>query len=273
MTRPLELKHYFKRIGFEGSPKLDLPTLTTIHRAHSDAIAYENYDIHLKRPLTFDVPAIFGKIVESRRGGWCYEMNGLLAWALESIGFRVTRLAGAVMRDSLGDGALGRHLVLLVHLDRPYIADVGFGDGIVDPIPLEAGRFAQRGLDFGLSKIDGDWWRFHNQPQGGALSFDFTTKPASVAVLEEKCRWLQSDPASPFVQNMVAQRHQPGAHYTLRGRVLKTLKDGRPGEQRVIADAGEFDDVLKSVFDLDIPDSRSLWPKILTRHKELFGSN
>jgi N-hydroxyarylamine O-acetyltransferase len=81
--------------------------------------------------------------VTRRRGGWCYEMNGLMDWALREIGFKVTRMAGGVMRASVGDGVVGNHLVLKVDLDRPYLADVGFGDGLVEPIPIEPGRTKQ----------------------------------------------------------------------------------------------------------------------------------
>ena len=270
MPHSLELRHYLKRIGFEGAAEPNLSTLTEVHRRHADTIPYENLDVQFGRLVSLDAAAIFTKIVESRRGGWCYEMNGLLGWALEEIGFNVTRLAGAVMRETSGDGSIGNHLVLLVDLGRPYIADVGFGDGIIEPAPLKPERFTQRSLDFAFSQKSDGWWRFHNHPDGAAPSFDFRLEPAEPEVLARKCAWLQSDPQSSFVLNAVCQRYRPDGHYTLRGCVLRVFKNGA-SERRAIANADDYVEILRSVFDLDVPEARSLWPKIAHRHRELFG--
>jgi N-hydroxyarylamine O-acetyltransferase len=270
MALSIELRRYLKRIGFEGTPKVDLASLMRIHQLHADGIAYENLDIQLARPVSLDPAEIFAKMVGRRRGGWCYEMNGLLGWALEEIGFRVTRLAGAVMRETTGDGATGNHLVLLVDLGELYIADVGFGDGIVAPAPLKAHTFSQRGLPFSLSEVRDGWWRFHNHPDGSAPSFDFRAEPAGAEVLARKCAWLQGNPDSPFVLNAVCQRYRPDAHYTLRGRILRTLRNGTV-ERRLIADADDYVETLRSVFDLDLPEARDLWPNIAARHRALFS--
>src|SRR5688572_26521258 len=72
-----QLQHYFARVGFRGGGDASLHTLRALHRAHLLAIPYENLDIHLGRRLTLEPEAIFDKLVDERRGGWCFEMNGL----------------------------------------------------------------------------------------------------------------------------------------------------------------------------------------------------
>src|SRR5687767_1260505 len=99
----MDIQAYFDRVGFTGVARPDLATLKVLHRAHALAISYENLDVQLGRPVTTDPAAAFEKIVRRGRGGWCYEMNGLLGAALDEIGFEVTRLAGAVMRSVRGD--------------------------------------------------------------------------------------------------------------------------------------------------------------------------
>src|SRR5262249_39813398 len=131
----MQLNDYLARIGYTDSPAVNLETLTALHRAHLLKITYENLDIHLGRYLTLDERAIFEKIVTNRRGGWCYEMNGLFAWALREMGFSVRLMASAVNRVVNGDGAERGHLILLVEIDRPYLADVGFGNGFLTPLP------------------------------------------------------------------------------------------------------------------------------------------
>src|SRR5262249_42838960 len=148
LQRQMKLKAYLQRIRYERPVKVDLDTLIGVHRAHLLNITYENLDIHRGLPLTLDLDHIFEKIVTEHRGGWCYEMNGLLAWALREIGFPVTMLAGTVGRQAQGTTVEGNHLVLLVELDQPYLADVGFGNGFLEPLPLQVGTYQQDFLTY-----------------------------------------------------------------------------------------------------------------------------
>jgi N-hydroxyarylamine O-acetyltransferase len=264
----LSLSNYLARIGFEGEPHADLETLRRIHRLHLEAIPYENLDVQLGRTVGFDVDAIYRKLVLSPRGGWCYEMNGLMAWALERIGFNVTRLAGAVVRDKVGDESIGAHLALCVQLEAPYLVDVGFGDGLIEPTPIKVGSVRQDEFDFRLEPVDGSWWRFHNQPHGGAPSFDFQVAEAPKERLERRCEWLQSAPESPFVQNAVCQRYRKGELAALRGRSIKIVR-GIEVEKRTIDSIQEYASVLGDVFGIELPagDLRRLWEKVVARHE------
>ncbi|MDQ0462556.1 N-hydroxyarylamine O-acetyltransferase [Caulobacter ginsengisoli] len=267
----MELAAYLDRIGHAGPVRPDLATLRAVHRAHLLAIPYENLDVQLGRPLTTDPAAAYAKIVEGRRGGWCYEMNGLLGWALGEIGFNVTRMAGGAVRVLRGEAAVGNHLVLRVDLDRPWIADAGFGDGPLDPYPLEAASFASAGYDFRLELQEDGWWRLHNHPAGGAPSFDFRSAPADEALLADRCDWLQTSPESGFVQNAVAQRHRPDRLLMLRGRVLRTATPTGT-QDRLIGSADEYVAMLAEDFGLDLPEAADLWPKIVARHEVVMAA-
>ncbi|MBY0421933.1 MAG: arylamine N-acetyltransferase, partial [Parvularculaceae bacterium] len=117
----MRIERYLGRIGFAGAPAANLETLRAMHRGHALRIPYENLDVQLGRPVSRDPTRAFEKIVEGVRGGWCFEMNGVFSAALDAVGFRVRRLAGAVMREMLGDDAIGNHLVILVDLDETYL--------------------------------------------------------------------------------------------------------------------------------------------------------
>jgi N-hydroxyarylamine O-acetyltransferase len=266
----MDLQAYFDRIGFAGEAPPDAATLTRLHRAHLSAIPYENFDVQLGRPLTPDPQAAFEKIVTHRRGGWCYEMNGLFGAALDALGFKVTRLAGAVRRDLMGDIMVGNHLVLLVALQEPWIADVGFGDGMLDPYRLREGPLGEAGFDCRLERLDARWWRFHNHGFGGAACYDFTLEPADPALIAEKCQWLQTWAESPFVLNATAQRRRPGETVALRGRVLRRVRPPQV-EERIVGSAEELLEILARDFDLDLPEAASLWPRIVARHEALFA--
>ena len=268
----MDLKAYFGRIGYAGAPRPDLATLQALHRAHLLAIPYENLDIQLGRPIGLDADAAFAKIVTRVRGGWCYEMNALFAAVLDAIGFKVTRMAGAVMREAMGDVVLGNHLVLLVDVDgEPWIADVGLGDGSLDPFVLRAGPFSVAGFRFGLSRLDRMWWRFHNHEQSGARTFDFIPEPTLPGVLAAHCEWQQTAPESTFVMNLVVQRFTGHEILQLHGRILRTLRP-QGKRERVLACADDLVRVLSRQFGLDVPEAATLWPRIVARHETLFGT-
>ena len=266
----MELQSYLDRVGFHGTPRIDFATLAALHRGHLLQIPYENFDVQLGRPVGFAIDAIFTKLVTQRRGGWCYEMNGLLGWALENIGFTVTRMAGGVGRALSGNAAVGNHLVLRVDLDRPYLADVGFGDGVLEPVPIAAGPIRQRASEFALQDLGGGWWRMHNDPRGGADTFDFQLRPASQALLDAKCHALQHDPDSVFVQNALCIRQSEDGVTLLRGKVL-TQHRPQGSTTTVLADAHAYATALREVFGIDLPAARGLWPRIEARHASITG--
>lgn len=258
------LQAYLSRIGYDGPLALDFQTLRALHRAHLLAISYENLDIHLGVPLTLDEEHIFEKIVSARRGGWCYEMNGLFAWALRELGFNVTLLGGAVNRQENGDRANLNHLVLLVALERPYLADVGFGNGFLEPLPLEEGMYQQGFLDYRLSR-EGARWIFRNHAYGGA-GFDFSLDPYRLADFSARCHELQTSPESGFVRVTVCHRFTPHGLVSLRGAVLRTLtREGN--HEQLIDDPATYRQVLREQFDLHVDTSR-LWPNVWQRHLE-----
>ena len=267
----MDLSAYLARIGHSGPVRPDLATLRAVHRAHLLAIPYENLDVQLGRPGSVDPHAAFEKIVAGGRGGWCYEMNGTLGLALQAIGFQVTRMAGAVMREVHGARTLGNHLVLRIDLENgPWIADVGFGDGIIEPTPLAPGAFSMRGYDFRLEQLDAQWWRFHNHPMGGAAYFDFVSGPADPAQLAATCHWLRTSPESIFTQSVMAFRHRPDGIVALLGRVLRRVHPDRK-EDTLLTSAEAFTEALRTEFGLDVPEAAGLWPKVCAKHDELFA--
>lgn len=259
-----QLDRYFARIGYRGPRDATLATLRGLHRAHLLAIPYENLDIHLGLPITLDPDAMFTKLVDERRGGWCYEMNGLFGRVLETLGFEVRYLSGAVGRATRGWRAQGNHLMLLVGLDRSWIADVGFGDGFLTPLPLEPGNYRQDFLQYRVIR-DGPRWHVHNHQFGGADGFDFTLTPRALDDFGAQCHELQTSPESSFVKSTVCERFAPTGLVMLRGAVLREVSAGGV-TTHVVQEATEYDRVLRDLFDLAVPGIDVLWPRVWARH-------
>jgi len=265
-----KLDRYLRRVGYTGVVRPDVETLSALHEAHLNAIPFENLDVQLGRPPGMDADAVFDKIVEQGRGGWCYEMNGLFGWALAETGFEVMRMAGGVMRATGGDAMMGNHLCLLVRLDRDWLADVGFGGGLLRPLALVAAEEIQAPFRVGLSVPEAGYWRYSERANGEPFSYDFRTEPADEGLLAAQSARQGTDPASGFVANLVAQKRAGDLHLTLRGRVL-TETDARGERRRVLDTTEELGAALNEVFGLDVPEIDRLWARVSARHAELFG--
>ena len=138
---------YLDRLGATARGLADL------HLAHLLAVPFENLSIHTSERIHLDVDWLFDKLVTRRRGGFCYELNGLFAELLRALGHRVDLLAARVVR---ADGTLGipfDHMCLRV--DDVWLTDVGFGDSFITPLRLDTqeaqhdGRRSFRILDDG----------------------------------------------------------------------------------------------------------------------------
>jgi N-hydroxyarylamine O-acetyltransferase len=270
----MNLQRYLARIGYSAEPRPDIDTLRGLLRAHVCSVPFENLDVQLGRPLTTSVGDAYDKIVGRRRGGWCYEQNGLFGWALSEIGFEVTRVAAAVMRDDLGDAAHANHLALLVRKPQgagTFLVDVGFGGALFEPLPLAEHDAWHAPFNVGLRRLDDGHWQFWEDGGDGEFSYDFRPEAASEDALAGKCDFLQTDPDSSFVLNLVVQVRAPGRHTTLRGRVL--TRRSASGEVVTTLDSpDQLVQKLASEFGLDLPEIAACWPKILERHEQLFGA-
>ncbi len=260
------LAAYLDRIGYTGTLQPDLATLTALHRAHLLAIPYENLNIHLGQYLALDEAAMLEKIIVQRRGGWCYEMNGVFAWALRQLGFGVTLLASNVGRQSNQDVEDHDHLILRVDLDQPYLADVGFGNGFLEPLPLLEGLY-QRGFLSYLLEHHEQRWYFHNHAYA-TVGYDFTLEPFNLPDFSIPCHTLQTSPDSGFVRTTVCHRFVPDGIITLKGAVLRTVT-AESIEEQVVHSQAAYAAILAQQFDLPLPpdDIETLWTGVWQRHQ------
>ncbi|OWW00340.1 arylamine N-acetyltransferase [Rhizobium sp. R693] len=256
-----QLDAYLARIGVERPLRLDIGSLSQLHRAHLMSFTWEALDAFMGWPSAITPAAAFAKMVEKRRGGWCYEMNGLFGAALAGLGFCVTRLCGGVDRERLGDIAIGNHLTLRVDLDHPYLAEVGVADAIIEPVPLATGPISQRGFDFSIIPVDGGWLRFNNHARGIAKSFDFRPDHSDEAAMVATQDWLMRDPGSPFTNALALLRHTADGYVALQNNCLRRVTANSLIEQRITS-ADHLADTFETVFDLDIPQPGKVWERL-----------
>jgi len=265
-----QLARYLERIGHGWNLRPDLATLRSLHRAHVTSIPFEALDVQLGLAPSLEPDAIFDKLVERRRGGWCYEMNGLFGAALDAVGFSVTRLSCGVMRQDGGEERMDTHLALLVEFEGLWLCDVGFGGSLLEPLPLIEGQRIDAPYTVSLSQTEDGWWRF-TEFADGPFSYDFHVEPADEARLAAKCHWQATHSGSNFTLNFVAMKRMPDRQVILRGRVL-TERGPQGTTTHTVANADELVATLAERFGIDEPSARDIWPRVLARHDDLFES-
>lgn len=275
---PTERDRYLVRLGL-GAERPSAGALARLHRAHVERVPYETLWIHLGQGWDIDPDAALARIAATRRGGYCFHLNGSLARLLDSLGYRVTHHVGGVHGpDGATEREMTNHLVLAVH-DLPtdanpggtWYVDVGLGDALHEPLPLRAGSYDQGPFRYTLTDAPGavgDWHLGHD-PRGGFTGMAWRAAPVGLDAFAERHRWLSTSPESGFVKVLTAQRRDVTGVDCLKGLVLRRIE----GEvtETTLGRRDELVEVLTGLFGLDLtpvgPDQvDALWDRLHRAH-------
>ena len=245
----MNLEAYLERINYRGSLAPTAETLRELQVAHLLTVPFENLSIHAGEPIILDDEALFGKIVERRRGGFCYELNGLFAALLRALGFDVAMLSAAAMGVEEAFGPEFDHMVLMVTLEERWLVDVGFGDSFREPLLLDYRGEQVQGERAYRIDAEGDHlilWQCDRNGAWGA-EFRFTLRPCQYADYAEMCHYHQTSPESHFTQRRVCSRATPEGRITLSGMRLITTRNGERHEQE-LEDEAAYAEALRTYF-------------------------
>jgi N-hydroxyarylamine O-acetyltransferase len=252
------LEPYFQRIGYAGARDATLATLDGIIAAHTRTIPFENLDVLLGRPIALDLPSVIDKLVHRRRGGYCFEHNGLLLAVLEALGFAVQPLSARVRLQRPRDFIPPRtHMFVRVELDgHPWLADVGVG-GLSPTCALRLDVEDEQATPHEPRRIvrEGGVW-FHQARLGDAWAdvceFTLETMPP---IDREVANWFTSaHPQSHFKNRLMAARADvDGVRHTLLNHELTVRAGDGSAQHRRIDTPGELLVVLDEVFALRLP--------------------
>ncbi|MDR0937518.1 MAG: arylamine N-acetyltransferase [Oscillospiraceae bacterium] len=237
------LHKYLERIGYAGALTPTYDTLYALHTAHVFSIPFENLDVYNGGTISLSTDAIFDKLVTRKRGGYCFEMNGLFSAVLEKLGFKVRNLLASKL-----------HQVLCVEIDgREYLADVGYGnEGIAAPLLLEPGTEQDRFLDtYRFIKNENSKWVLERKTGGGFVPmYEFTLETCEPLDFEIANHYTATHPASFFKTLPFITMPTPTGRITLTGRHLKISENGAITEREIFGDA-EFSAYLSEHFGLE----------------------
>ena len=247
----MNIKAYLERINYQGSLTPTAETLRQLQVAHLLAVPFENLSIHAKQPIVLEDNALFSKIVEGQRGGFCYEANGLFAALLRALGFSVTMLSAGVANSEGGFGPDFDHMALMVTLEEQrWLVDVGFGDSFREPLLLDnQGEQTQGRRSYQLvaegnhlilrQRDDEDNWK---------AQYRFTLQPYNYSDFAEMCHYHQTSPQSPFTRARICSRATEEGRLTLSEMRFIQMSDNGERQERTLANQEEYEAMLREHF-------------------------
>lgn len=250
----MNVQAYLDRIGYRGSTEATVETLRALHRAHMYSVPFENLDIYGgRRHLALDEGAFYRKVVEERRGGFCYELNGLFGALLRELGFRVDLLSGRVV-SARKVGPEFDHLLLLVHLEEGWLADVGFGESSRIPLRLDDPEpQGEPSGSFKLSHEGGDWsmWGLGTNEKWTEV-YRFTLAAHPLQDFAAMCEYHQTSQDSQFTRNNVCTLPTAEGRKTISGNRFTVFAHGERTIQR-LANEDAYDAALAEQFGIHLP--------------------
>jgi N-hydroxyarylamine O-acetyltransferase len=244
------VKEYLDRIGANiGELKADLPSLRMLQRRHLLSVPFENLDIHWKRPIVLDVERFRAKVVGERRGGFCYELNGLFDELLRNLGFR-TRLISARVFNGTEHGPEFDHAAIIVTIgSHEFLVDVGFGSFAAEPLRFVSGEEQQdaNGI-FVVHKFDNEYFEVAKLTEGDWKSeYIFRDVARVLSDFAEMCDFQQYSPQSHFTKGKLCSIMTGTGRKTLTDKSFIISDRGEQKEIPVRSDT-EFNDLLSAEF-------------------------
>lgn len=248
-----QLERYCARVGLDRPPTADEDGLRALHRAQFMTVPFENFEIQLGRPVRLGRDDLVAKLVERRRGGYCFELNGLMLMVLHSLGFEARPLLGRVhLREPVG----GRtHQVNLVEIGgRHWIMDVGFGaGGPRGPLPLDSGHVTE-GPGWAFRLVEREPWGLMMQSLvedtwRDSYSFDLGTSILADIVVAN--HYTSTSPASPFVTSRIASLPLADGRVSLADHTLTRIAGGELSTREVPPGPGYLEE-LAGTFGIEL---------------------
>ncbi|MFI6308034.1 arylamine N-acetyltransferase [Amycolatopsis thailandensis] len=245
----MDVAAYLDRLGLDRPAAVDVAALRVLQERHLAVVPFENLSIYLGEPIVLDTEALFDKIVRRRRGGFCYELNGLFAALLRELGFDADLKAAKVFR---ADGTLGPpfdHAVARVELDEPWLADVGFGRFSRFPLRLSATE--------PQADPDGEFL-FLDAPHGdidvlldGKPQYRIEPRTRALDEFVPTAFWQATSPDSHFTRGPTCSLPSTHGRVTLTGDRLIVTTHGVREETRLSSDQ-EILDAYRKEFGIEL---------------------
>jgi arylamine N-acetyltransferase len=265
IKKTLSVQAYLDRINYAGNLDTNIENLTALQETHINNVPYENLDIVAGTSFSLAPECIYEKVVERRRGGYCFELNGLFNWLLTELGYKPIEFFGRWLKLETLDIPPRRHRISKVMLDgKAYICDAGVGMPAPQwPLLFEEGLEQEvKGETYRIVKNDNLGWVVEEYYKGewGRL-YSFTEEPQHPVDYFMPHYYCTTHPDSIFLNNTMVFIRTPEGRNTVAD-VLDPVTGEKMVEFRIFKgedveafiprSEGEYKDALKQYFGIVI---------------------
>ncbi len=256
MPSKIDIEAYINRIKYQDELRPNLEVLKKLQKQHLLHVPFENLDIHYHNKIHLDLNAFYKKVVQGKRGGFCYELNGLFNQLLLALGFQSKIISARVYSKKLDDfGQEFDHLAIIVNLNQvEYLVDVGFGEFSFHPLKfeLQTAQKDPRG-NFIVESYKKNYYVVSKIIDGNKKpEYIFSEKERDLSEFTEMCHHHQTSPNSHFTKQKLISRPTENGRITLTNNTLKITEDNKKPVEKYFKDE-EFLNYLSKYFDVEYP--------------------
>ncbi|WP_445148308.1 arylamine N-acetyltransferase family protein [Baekduia sp. Peel2402] len=257
-----------RHLELDERPAADAAGLAVVHRRFLERVSYDGLTAQLGEHTPLEADRLVERLLATGRGGYCFEINTVLAALLEGLGFEVERREGVVdAREAFAGGAPTNHQALVVRAaGEAFICDAGWGEGFLEPLALAPGTSSRGSLEWVVERTqDGGWW-VQQHMWGSTPGFRFGDEVVATSVYEPHHVRLATTPDSSFVQTLVVQKPLDDRIVTLRARTLS--EKGPDVDVKRVLDEEAFAQALTETFNINLDAARvaRLWNNARAQH-------
>lgn len=257
---------YLDLIGYDGTLAPSFNTLRQLHVQHTQTIPFENLSPLTGMEVRLDIPSILDKFTIRRRGGYCFEHNGLFQYVLEQLGFKSTGLAARVRLNVPDDVITARtHMLLLVEADgEQWIADTGFG-GMTLMAPIRFAMDEAQDTPHGQYRLtcEGGIYRLEARVrEEWKILYVFDLVKHYRPDYEVSNWYVSRHPASHFVKDLVVARAAEEGRHVLYNTQYSFYPQAGEAEKRQVYSVTEIKELLEHVFHIRASEAAGLDAKL-----------
>jgi arylamine N-acetyltransferase len=234
--------------------EVNVRTLNHYLERYMLTVPFENIDVQNQKPISVDITDIYDKVVQDKRGGYCYEMNSLFHYYLLAKGFDAHLVSATIHTPNGGRSRPGSHMSIIVYLDKPYVADVGFGDLPLHAIPLNAADDTDILKDINGSYrayADGDMFYVQKwTDEEWRTSYEGTLTSRSIDEFNDAIDYNQHNENSIFVRKLMVTIPKSYGRVTMSENDLTITRSGEKSKSPVTKE--NYRQFLSKYFGLNV---------------------
>lgn len=249
----MELQAYLSRINFHDTLSPNKDVLYKLQKHHLLNIPFENLDIHYGTKISLSINDIYRKVVIRKRGGFCYELNGLFHQLLMEIGFNAKLISAQVHTKNGEYSPEYDHMAIIVNLEnQDFLVDVGFGKFSLEPLKLELNRkIIDSYGEFQFDKYSVDYYCINELKNNDLIpQYIFQNEERELYEFQERCEFHQTNEGSHFTKKKLISIAKPNGRLTLNNSLLKITRFGI--EEEIEFNESEFEEKLEQYFDIEL---------------------